>query len=219
MKFATDLLTDSAGGRNSDAEISLSAFRQALETGDHAGLTVEQRELAGRIAQATAKIDSGAEIARLSELTTLAQFAAGSAGKAVANAFDDPAGAPVLEGLMTARFLTRIVLSANRHPHLIPDDLLRAANVARDALDWPRADPVYRELLDRAALAAKRASAGRNEISSAALRKYFDRQQAQTIRQIRKLAGKDPDSPRARLNAFDRIIVSLTILLHIRGTP
>lgn len=219
MNLITDLLPGPTSFGDSGVRVTLSAFRGALENGDRTGLTNEQRDLADRVVQATAKIDSGAEIARISELMTLAQFAAGSAGIAIADAFDDtPAKAPI-EGLLTGRFLIEVVLSGDRYPHLFPADILRNGNISRDAIAWPRAESVYADLLDRAALAVNRAAAGRDGISSSALRKYFDRERAKSIRQLRKLAGRDPNSRRARLNALDRIIISLTILLHIRGTP
>jgi hypothetical protein len=219
MNLVTDLLPKPSGLGDSGARTTLSAFRRALESGDRTGLAREQQDLVDRIAQANAKIESGGEIVRISELMTLAQFGAGSAGIAIANACSDPSAIPAIEGLLTGRFLIEVVLSGKQYPHLFPADFLRNANVSRDAIAWPGAGPVYGGLLDRATLAVNRASAARDEISSPALRKYFDRERAQSIRQLRKLAGKDPNSTRARLNTLDRIIISLTILLHIRGTP
>lgn len=217
MNFVTDLLPPATGLADENAAIALSALHRALETGDISGLSEDQRSFVERIDQASAKIASGAGIARISELMTLAQFGAGSIGAAVADAFNDPGASPAMQNLFTSRFLTRVVLSAQEFPHLIPGDLLRARNMDRNDLAWPASEPVYRDLLERAKQVA--AFSGRSSLSSPALRKLFDRQLAETVRQIRKSTGKDPDSARARLNALDRFIISLTIRLHIRGTP
>lgn len=217
MKLVTDLLPPAKGLADANAAIALSALRRALETGDRSGLSQDQLSFAERIDQANAKIASGTGIVRISELTTLAQFGAGSIGAAVADAFDDPGASAAMQSLYTSQFLTRVVLSARDFPHLIPGDLVRAQNLDRASLIWPASEPIYRDLLQRAQQAA--ASSGRGFLSSPALRKLYDRQRAETVRQIRKLSGKNPDSRRARLNALDRFIISLTIRLHIRGTP
>jgi hypothetical protein len=217
MNLVTDLLPPTTELADTNAMIVLSALRRALETGDRSGLSQDQLSFAERIEQANAKIASGSGIARISELMTLAQFGAGSVGAAVAYAFDDPGAGPAMQSLFTSQFLTRVVMSAQEFPHLIPGDLLKTQNMGRDSLTWPVSEPIYRNILERAKQAA--ASPGRTSLSSPALKKLFDRRQAETVRQIRKLAGKNPDSARARLNALDRFIISLTIRLHIRGTP
>lgn len=219
MTFVTDIMPDPRGLGQRDAEAALSAFRDAIQNGNAADLPAGQKDLAARVGQANAKIASGAEIARISELMTLAQFGAGSVGAGIADALNDPAAIPALENLMTARFLVGTVLSAGQCPYLIPSDMLKKNNLTRDAISWPAAEPVYSELLNRAALALSQAATARQAISSKSARKLFDREIARCVRQARKINGKDPDSPGARLNGFDRLIISLTILLHIRSTP
>lgn len=217
MNFVNDLLPPAAGLADTNAAVVLSALRRALETGDRSSLSDDQRSFAERIDQASGKIAAGAGIARISELMTLAQFGPGSAGSAVADAFGDPGAGPAMQNLLTAQFLVRVVVSAHEFPHLIPTDLLKAHNLNRDVLSWPAPEQVYRDLLGRAKQAA--ASSDRKSLSSPALRKLFDRQMAETVCRIRKLTGKDPNSARARLNALDRFVISLTIRLHMRGTP
>lgn len=219
MNFVTDLVPVPKGSGDPAADANLANFRAALQGDDTAGLPDGMAALAERIDQANAKIDSGAEITRISELMTLAQFGAGSIGSAISTAFDAPGTKPTLESLMTARFLTEVVLSATRLPHLLPGDILRKENLSRDSIAWPVTEPVYRELLERASLALRQASAARDTITAKPLRKLFDREFAANVRQLRKIAGNNPDSASVRLNRFDRIIISLTILLHIRVTP
>lgn len=219
MDFVTNIVPDPSGLGDRDAETAMTAFLNAVKKGDAAGLPPAQQEFANRISQANAKIASGVEIARTGELMTLAQFGAGSVGGAIADVLGDPNAGPAFENLMTARFLMETVLSGARHPQLFPADLLRKENVMREGIFWPVADGVYRDLLDRSVQALGQAAANRGAISAQPGRKLFDREHARNVRQARKLSGKDPDSRRARLNGLDRIIISLTILLHIRATP
>jgi hypothetical protein len=197
----------------------LSELRSALEAGDTTRLPAGLHDHAARIAQAIAKIEAGSEIARISELMTLAQFGAGSVGAVVAGAFDDPDAAPAMEALLTSRFLIDTVFSATQSPHLIPGDILRQNDIDRGAISWPAADPVYAVLIERAVRALDASAAARAAITSLPLKKLFDHEQATMRRQIRKVVGNDPDSPRTRLTALDRIIISLTIRLHLCGTP
>lgn len=219
MNAITNLLPTTKRLGNKRAQETLFDLRAALETGDVSRLPDGLRDQAARMAQATTKIAAGAEIARISELMTLAQFGAGSLGTAVADAFEDPGAAPAMEALFISRFLIETVFASKQRPYLLPGDLLRQNHIDRGTAAWPAAEPVFSILIERAARAIDAAAAGRTAIGSPSLRKLFDRDHATTRRQIRKLTGKNPDSPRARLTALDRIIISLTIRLHLRGTP
>ena len=219
MNRITDLLPTTKRLGDKRAQEILSELRAALETGDVSRLSDGLRNQAARIAQATEKIVAGSEIVRISELMTLAQFGAGSIGAAVADAFEDPGAMRAMEALQISRFLIEVVFASKENPYLFPADLLRQNDIDREAVAWPAAEPVYSVLIERAGRAINAASAGRAAIASPSLKKLFDREHAVMRRQIRKLAGKDPDSPRARLTALDRIVISLTIRLHIRGTP
>jgi hypothetical protein len=219
MDALTNLLPTTKRLGNKRAEEILSGFRTALETGDESRLPDGLRDQAVRIAQASEKIAAESEIALISELMTLAQFGAGSLGAAVADAFDDLGAAPALEALLISRFLIEVVFAAKQSPFLLPGDLLRQNEIDRATLAWPEAEPVFSVLIERAGRALDAASTGRVTIASHTLRKLFDREHVTIGRQIRKLAGKNPNSPRTRLTALDRIIISLTIRLHLRATP
>ena len=219
MDLITDLLPTTKRLGNQRAQEILSELRAALETVDVSRLPDGLRNQAARIAQATEKIRTGSEIVRISELMTLAQFGAGSIGAAVADAFEDPGAVPAMEALQISRFLVEVVFASKQSPYLLPGDLLRQNDIDRGAVAWPAAEPVFAVLIERAGRAIDAAATGRVAIASPSLKKLFDREHAMMRRQIQKLAGKDPDSPRARLTALDRIIISLTIRLHLRGTP
>lgn len=217
MNLVTDLLPPPATLKDRDAESALSGVVRALAAGDTSGLSAEQQSHVDHMMQAIAKIGSGSEIGRVSELLALAQFGAGSAGAVVADAFSDRGALPAIQSVMISRFLVSVVLNAQHYPHLVPGDMLRTRRIERGRLSWPDTAPVYRALLDRAHQAA--ASGTRDAISSPRLRKLFDRQRALTFRQIAKLQDRNPESRSARLNALDRFIVSLTIHLRLRATP
>ncbi|CAN0508493.1 unnamed protein product, partial [Discosporangium mesarthrocarpum] len=176
-----------------------------------------QRALADRIGQATRKIGSGADIGRTSELMTLAQFGPASIGAAIALAFDDEPAQPVAEALFIGRFLVEIVFAAGRCPALLPGDLLKQSQIDRTDVSWPKAAPVYQDLLSRAAEAIDRADAARSHISTRPLRKMLTKHQMQTVRQIARLRDRDPASPRARLTGLDKLVISFKLLLRIRG--
>ena len=219
MDLITDLLPTTNRHGNKRAQEALAELRSALETGDVSQLPDRLRDQAARIAQAIEKIAAGSEIARISELMTLAQFGAGSSGAAIAVAFDDPEAAPAMEALLTSRFLVEVVFASQGSPYLLPGEILRQNHLDRGSIAWPAAEPVFSILTERAGRSLDAASTARPAITSLSLRKLFDREHVTMRRQIRKLAGNDPDSPRTRLTALDRIIISLTIRLHLRGTP
>lgn len=219
MNLVTDLFPAADEFSDWHVNAALSAVRQALESGDRSNLTNEQRGLVERMDQASTKIASGAELSRISELMSLAQFGAGSIGLAVADACRDDRARQACEALFVTRFLIVAILGAGASANLIPGDLLRRNELDRKDISWPAAKPIYDALLGRATQTLEIAYG--NEIGATApfLRKYIRIQRALAAKHIRKLEGRDPSSRRARLTALDRFLVSLRILLRLEGAP
>ncbi len=200
------------------AASKIAVLRAALFGGDLSDLEAPQEALAQRIDQAAQKIGSGAEIARISELTTLAQFGPASIGAAVAQAYDDEHSAPIAEAMFVARFLVEVVFAGARSPNLLPGEMLKQHRVNRAEISWPAAKPVYQGLLTRARETINRAEAMDIRSASPELRKMLARYRMQTVRQIARLEDRDPASPGARLTRFDNLMISLRLLLRIRAT-
>ena len=217
-----DLIADLFPAHNAlpdpTAASKIAVLRAALFGGDLSALEAPQEALAQRIDQAAQKIGSGAEIARISELTTLAQFGPASIGAAVAQAYDDEHSAPIAEAMFVARFLVEVVFAGARSPNLLPGDMLKQHQVNRAEISWPAAKPVYQGLLTRARETINRAEAMDIRSASPELRKMLARYQMQTVRQIARLEDRDPASPGARLTRFDNLMISLRLLLRIRAT-
>ena len=217
-----DLIADLFPAHNAlpdpSAASKLAVLRAALFGGDLSDLEAPQEALAQRIDQAAQKIGSGAEIARISELTTLAQFGPASIGAAVAQAYDDEHSAPIAEAMFVARFLVEVVFAGARSPNLLPGDMLKQHQVNRAEISWPAAKPVYQGLLTRARETINRAEAMDIRSASPELRKMLARYRMQTVRQIARLEDRDPASPGARLTRFDNLMISLRLLLLTRAT-
>ena len=217
-----DLIADLFPAHNTlpdqTAASKIAVLRAALFGGDLSDLEAPQEALAQRIDQAAQKIGSGAEIARISELTTLAQFGPASIGAAVAQAYDDEHSAPIAEAMFVARFLVEVVFAGARSPNLLPGDMLKQHQVNRAEISWPAAKPVYQGLLTRARETINRAEAMDIRSASTELRKILVRYRMQTVRQIARLEDRDPASPGARLTRFDNLMISLRLLLRIRAT-
>lgn len=199
------------------AAAKLSALRAALVNGDTSALDTRQKALADRIGQAAQKIDSAAEIARISELMTLAQFGPASIGAAIADACGDAPAEPVAETLFVARFLVELVFAASASPGLVPGDVLKEHHLDRADISAPAANPVYQALLTRAAETLDRAEGSGVSITSPALRKMLVRHRMQTRRQIDRLRDRDPASSGVRLTGLDNLMISLKLLLRLRG--
>ena len=217
-----DLIADLFPAHNAlpdpTAASKIAVLRAALFGGNLSDLEAPQEALVQRIDQAAQKIGSGAEIARISELTTLAQFGPASIGAAVAQAYDDEHSAPIAEAMFVARFLVEVVFAGARSPNLLPGDMLKQHQVNRAEISWPAAKPVYQGLLARARETINRAEAMDIRSASPELRKMLARYQMQTVRQIGRLKDRDPASPGARLTRFDNLMISLRLLLRIRVT-
>ena len=218
MDLIADLFPAHNALRDPTAASKITVLRAALFGGDLSALEAPQEALAQRIDQAAQKIGSGAEIARISELTTLAQFGPASIGAAVAQAYDDEHSAPIAEAMFVARFLVEVVFAGARSPNLLPGDMLKQHQVNRAEISWPAAKPVYQGLLTRARETINRAEAMDIRSASPELRKMLARYQMQTVRQIARLEDRDPASPGARLTRFDNLMISLRLLLRIRAT-
>ena len=217
-----DLIADLFPAHNAlpdpSAASKLAVLRAALFGGDLSDLEAPQEALAQRIDQAAQKIGSGAEIARISELTTLAQFGPASIGAAVAQAYDDEHSAPIAEAMFVARFLVEVVFAGARSPNLLPGEMLKQHRVNRAEISWPAAKPVYQGLLTRARETINRAEAMDIKSTSAALRKFLARYRMQTVRQIARMQDRDPASPGARLTRFNTLMIALRLLLRLRAT-
>jgi hypothetical protein len=218
MDLIADLFPAHNALQDPSAASKLAVLRAALFGGDLFDLEAPQEALAQRIDQAAQKIGSGAEIARISELTTLAQFGPASIGTAVAQAYDDEHSAPIAEAMFVARFLVEVVFAGARSPNLLPGDMLKQHQVNRAEISWPAAKPVYQGLLTRARETINRAEAMDIRSASTELRKILVRYRMQTVRQIARLEDRDPASPGARLTRFDNLMISLRLLLRIRAT-
>jgi len=213
----SDLIPAPGALSDKAADARLTALRAALPAGDYTAIEDALRPYAERIDQADQKIGSGAEIARISELMTLAQFGAASVGAVIARVCDDADAEPVAEALLVARFLVEVVLAAPGYPALLPGNLLKEHHVDRENASWPDIEPVCRDLLVRASEAIHRSDALDIRISSPPLRKLLARHRMETLRQIARLDKRDPQAIGARLTGFDRAMISLKLFLRLRG--
>jgi hypothetical protein len=214
----SDLILAPAALSDKTADARLTALRAAISAGDYIAIEDALLPYAERIDQADKKIGSGAEIARISELMTLAQFGAASVGAVIARVCDDADAEPVAEALFVARFLVEVVLAAPGSPALLPSNLLKEHHVDRENVSWPDIEPVYRDLLVRASETIRRSDSLDIRISSPALRKLLARHRMETLRQINRLNKQDPQAAGARLTGLDRAMISLKLFLRLRGT-
>lgn len=217
MDLVTDLFPPANGLSDAAARASLAGLRAAHDSGNVSALDDRQQAFVERIGQANEKIRSATEIKRVSELMTLAQFGPASIGAAVAQACDDEASQPVAEALFVARFLVEVVFAAAHIPTLLPGDLLKEHQLDRTQVSWPTAAPVYQALLSRGSETIYRAETAGIRITSRALKKFLTKHRMQTTRQITRLHDRDPASPGARLTGFDNAMISIKLLLRLRG--
>jgi hypothetical protein len=122
MSFLTDLFPQPGELKRPEADAILFALRTALATGTADGLPGWALPLADRMRQAEAKIAAGEPVKRMAELIALAQFGAGSLGRAVAEASGSSAEAPACESLYVAEFLASVASPRSASPHLVPPD-------------------------------------------------------------------------------------------------
>ena len=122
MSLLNDLFPRPGELRNRDADAILAALRMALASGAADGLPDWAPPLADRMRQAEAKIAAGEPVKRMAELIALAQFGAGSLGRAVAEASGSSAEAASCESLFVAELLAAVAAPASAVPHLVPPD-------------------------------------------------------------------------------------------------
>ena len=209
MPFVADLLP--APGLLSDdrADAVLAAVSAAIRNSETAP-PEPYGNLVARVRQAVEKIESDANVQRLSELMTLSQFGGVTLGALVAEACDAPALRPAAEAQFASAFLVASVLHMPSFPHLIPQDLLNRHGVDRSDACKPAAWPVYNDVLGRASEASRRGAATDN--AHPGLRKFIERQRRTTRRQIAKIGKSGPAS--GALTAFDRSAVAAGAFLN-----
>jgi hypothetical protein len=195
MSLLSDLFPQPGALRRPDADAVLAALRDALSSGPLA-LPDWAVPLAERMRQAEAKIAAGEPLKRTAELIALAQFGAGSLGRAIAGACGAPADAPACESLLVAEFLVSVAAPRSGVPALVPPDTAAGDPAA-----------AWAALLDRAAQALAAA-----EVPGAdpGLRRFRRRRAAYCARRIARLRlGHPTGAPGLR----DRIAVALALLL------
>lgn len=203
MTFIADLLP--APGLLSDdgADAVLAAVSAAIRDSE-AAPPEPYGNMVARVRQAAEKIESGANVQRLSELMTLSQFGGMTLGALVAKVCDAPTLRPAAEAQFAASFLVASVFHMPSLPHLIPQDLLNRHGVDRSDACEPAAWPVYNDVLGRASEASRMSAATGN--AHPGLRKFIDRQRRTTRRQIAKIGKSGPAS--GALTAFDHFAVA-----------
>ena len=150
MSLMSDLLAKAQLHAKGDALHALQEFEATANSGHVLGMNDKLLDYAERLRQAEEKVASGAEIMRISELLTLAQFGAGSIGSAIAAIYRAPSSATGLEALYVSRFLTELVVRRRDYPALIPADLLCKFAVEREIVESAVARPVLEVIVERA---------------------------------------------------------------------
>ena len=134
MSLWSDILGEALRHADGEALIALQNLEVAALTGHLSGMSGPLLACAERIRQAEEKVAADAEMARLSELLTTAQFGAGSIGSAIAAIYECPEATPGLEALFVSKFLTEIVLRRQTYGTLFPTDLLWRHDLDREQL-------------------------------------------------------------------------------------
>ncbi|MEE2997728.1 MAG: hypothetical protein VX700_11365 [Pseudomonadota bacterium] len=150
MSLWSDLLTEALRHASGDTLGSLQRLEVAVRTGTVTRLESNLHFCVQRVEQANKKIAAGADIARMSELLTLARYGAGSIGKGVGEIFGATKIAPELEAIFVAKFLTVMIIQRRKYHALFPADLLQKHSVQRSKLEEPSAGPVLCDILERA---------------------------------------------------------------------
>ena len=208
MTFIADLLP--APGLLSDdrADAVLAAVSAAIRDSE-AAAPEPYGNLVARVRQAAEKIESDANVQRLSELMTLSQFGGVTLGALVAEVCDAPTLRPAAEAQFAAAFLVASVLHMPSLPHLIPQDLLKRHGVDRGDACKPAARPVYNDVLGRASEASQMNAA--TDDAHPGLRKFIDRQRRATRRQIAKIGKSGPAT--GTLTTIDNFVIATETFL------
>ncbi|HCH57233.1 MAG TPA: hypothetical protein DEV64_09105 [Rhodospirillaceae bacterium] len=213
----SDLLAKAQLHAKGDALHALQEL-EATALSDHiSGMNDKLLDYAERLRQAEEKVASGAEIMRISELLTLAQFGAGSIGSAIAAIYRLPSSATGLEALYVSKFLTELVVRRREYPALIPADLLRKYAVEREEIDSVSARPVLAVIVERARETATRVSISGAVPRNAEFESLVLLERKLLEKRLRRLLADPCDVTEVRIGFWDRIIAAVS--LHLRKKP
>ncbi len=217
MSLMSDLLAKAQLHAKGDALHALQEL-EATALSDHiSGMNDKLLDYAERLRQAEEKVASGAEIMRISELLTLAQFGAGSIGSAIAAIYRLPSSATGLEALYVSKFLTELVVRRREYPALIPADLLRKYAVEREEIDSVSARPVLAVIVERARETATRVSISGAVPRNAEFESLVLLERKLLEKRLRRLLADPCDVTEVRIGFWDRIIAAVS--LHLRKKP
>lgn len=196
MNPISDFLPPAGTFGDAEAEARLDAIRGRLCGNVAAALPSDLAPLAERMSQADEKMRGGGDIARMSELIALAQFGAGSAGRAVAAVLGAPDAAGAAESIYIGSFLADVAGSPDLRNRLLPADLRQSGDIS--------------PLLRRATESLSPGGYGRHPL----LRRHLRRTAVFARRRVAKLAKYGPDSDRAALTGLDRLFIELRLFLR-----
>lgn len=219
MSLWSDLLSETLRHADGDALTALQNLEVAALTGHLSDMSGPLLAYAERIGQAEDKVAGGADIARMSELLTLAQFGAGSMGSAVAAIYECAEAETGLESLFVSKFLTEIVLRRETCPALFPQDLLQRHDVGRQQLMETSARSALSEIVDRARETADRASIPDSAMSRPRLAKLIVYERKLLSKRLTKLSSNPCVAGPIDLGLWDRIATRISLRLRKRPSP
>ena len=217
MSLIADLLAKAQLHAKGDALQVLQKLEVTVLSGHVSGMNDTLLNYAERLTQAEEKVVSGAEIMRISELLTLAQFGAGSIGSAIAAIYRSPSSATGLEALYVSRFLTELVVRRREYPALIPEDLLCKYAVEREIVESAVARPVLEVIVERARETATRVSISGAVPRNAEFEFLVLLERKLLEKRLRRLLADPCDVTEVRTSFWDRIIAAVS--LHLRKNP
>lgn len=217
MSLWSDLLAEALRHAHGDALIALQNLEVAAMTGHVSGLSGPLLAYADRIKQAEEKVSTGTNLARMSELLTMAQFGAGSIGGAIAALYDSPDDGPGLEALFISKFLTEIVLRRDAYPGLYPEDLLRRHHLDRHRLSDSSAGPALAEIVERARETADRVPAFGTRDISRELSRLIAFERKLLSKRLARLTSDPGTVGDIDLGLWDRLSVVVSLRLRRRG--
>ena len=219
MSLWSDLLSEALRHAKGDALIALQNLEVAAMTGHASGMSGTLLAYAERIMQAEEKAAAGANVARMSELLTMAQFGAGSIGGAIAAIYESPDTVPRLEALFVSRFLVEIVLQRESYPGLYPDDLLRRHDLERHQLCDPAARPALNEIVERARETADRASVSGTGVVGRELASLIFFERKLLSKRLSRLTSDPCSTGPIDLGLWDRLSGAISLRLRNRASP
>ena len=217
MSLISDLLAKAQLHAKGDALQVLQKLEVTVLSGHVSGMNDTLLNYAERLTQAEEKVVSGAEIMRISELLTLAQFGAASIGSAIAAIYRSPSSATGLEALYVSRFLTEVVVRRREYPALIPADLLRKYAVERQEVDSASARPVLAVIVERAKETSARVTMSGAGPRNGEFETLVLLERKLLGKRLRQLLADPCDVTEVRIGLWDRI--SAAVSLHLRKNP